>query len=103
MNLDRALVFYLLCEYRSISVTSKAISHSPGAIHYMMAELEEDMGVKLYNFQKQGRSRIFHLTDAGERLLATMHDLFPKLQSWLGVMQFIDLEYDSQGKRKKAA
>lgn len=77
LDWDKLRVFHAAAQAGSFTQASEALHISQSAVSRQISALEQDLGVSLFNRHARG----LVLTEAGERLRATAHDVFLRLEN----------------------
>lgn len=77
LDWDKLRVFHAAAQAGSFTHASEALSMSQSAVSRQISALEQDIGVSLFNRHARG----LVLTEAGERLRHTAHDVYLRLES----------------------
>jgi len=77
MDWDKLKVFHAAAEAGSFTHAGEALSLSQSAVSRQVSALESELGVSLFHLQARG----LILTEQGDLLFRTAHDVFMKLES----------------------
>ncbi|MGB7433601.1 MAG: LysR family transcriptional regulator [Ahrensia sp.] len=77
MDWDKLRVFHAAAQAGSFTQASESLAMSQSAVSRQISALEQEIGVSLFNRHARG----LVLTEAGERLRLTAHDVFLRLES----------------------